>query len=203
MLTSATYRQSTQTTAAARAQDPENRLLSHMNRLRLEGEVIRDGLLAVSGRLNEKMGGPGVFPPIPPEALVGFKGWPTSPDPRDHVRRSVYIFARRNLRFPFLEAFDLPDSNLSCPKRERSTTAPQALALLNSSDVLAAAQALADRLQQEASSDDERIIRAYRLTLGRRPTETERAAARDFLKQSPLNELCRALLNVNEFVYID
>jgi hypothetical protein len=203
LLLSATYRQSSKPSPAALARDPENRLFSRMNRLRLEGEIIRDSLLVVSGRLNRKPGGPGVFPPLPAEALQGFKGWTASPDPRDHVRRSVYIFARRNLRFPFLEAFDLPDSNLSCPKRERSTTAPQALALLNTSDVLEAAKALAARLTLEGQTPDERVTHAYRLILGRRPSEAELAAARDFLRESPLSELCRALFNVNEFVYLD
>jgi hypothetical protein len=203
MLSSATYRQATTVTPAARSKDPDNELFSRMNRQRLEGEVIRDSLLAVSGRLNRTMGGPGVFPLVPAEALQGVKGWTASPDPRDHVRRSVYIFARRNLRFPFLEAFDLPDSNLSCPKRERSTTAPQALTLLNAADVLEAARALAARLTQAAASDEERVTQAFRLTLGRRPTETELRLAREFLQRSPLTELCRALFNVNEFVYLD
>jgi hypothetical protein len=184
MLTSATYRQS-------------------KGRQRMEGEIIRDQLLAVSGRLNSAFGGPGVFPPVPKEAVQGAKGWTASPDARDHVRRSVYIFARRNLRFPFLEAFDLPDSNLSCPKRERSTTAPQALALLNAPDVLEAAKALAERIRHEAQSDEERVVFAYRLTLGRRPTAIERQLACEFLKESPLSELCRALFNTNEFVYLD
>jgi hypothetical protein len=203
MLTSATYQQSTRADPAALARDPDNRLLSRMNRLRLEGEVIRDTLLAVSGRLNPALGGPGVFPPVPPEALQGFKGWTASPDPRDHVRRSVYIFARRNLRFPFLEAFDLPDTNLSCPKRERSTTAPQALALLNASDVTEAARALAERIARQAQTDEDRVTLAYRLTLGRRPTPTELRLSREFLQESPLSELCRALFNVNEFIYLD
>ncbi|MBI5802246.1 MAG: DUF1549 domain-containing protein, partial [Verrucomicrobia bacterium] len=109
------------------ATDPENRLLGRMNRLRLEGEIIRDSLLAVSGRLNATLGGPSIFPPIPAEALKGSKGWNTSADPREHDRRSLYIFAKRNLRFPFLEVFDAPDSNLTCPERGRSTTAPQSL----------------------------------------------------------------------------
>src|SRR5262249_58130384 len=100
--------------------------LGRMNGRGLGGGVIGDGLVAVSGGLTGAWGGPGVSPPVPPEVLEGFKGWAVSPDPRDHVRRSVYVFARRNLRFPFLETFDLPDSNLSCPKREQSTTAPQA-----------------------------------------------------------------------------
>jgi hypothetical protein len=203
MLVSSTYQQSTLASPQALKHDPDNQLFSRANRLRLEGEIIRDSLLAISGRLNLKMGGPGVFPPIPAEALQGSRGWAISPDPRDHVRRSVYIFARRNLRFPFLESFDLPDSNLSCPKRERSTTAPQSLALLNSMDVIDAAKALAARLQKETGSDQERITRAYRLTLGRPPSPVERQLAAEFLQESPLSELCRALSNVNEFVYLD
>jgi hypothetical protein len=143
-----------------------------------------------------------VFPPVPPHS-PGAKDWKASADPADHVRRSVYIFARRNLRFPFLDAFDAPDSNQSCPKRERSTTAPQALALLNASDVADAAKALAARLEKEASGTDERITLAYRLTLGRAPSEAERRLSREFLVESPLSELCRALFNVNEFTYLD
>jgi len=83
------------------------------------------------------------------------------------------------LRFPFLEPFDTPDSNQSCPKRERSTTAPQALALLNAPDVAAAAKALAARLDREAGTADERIALAYRLTLGRVPTEAEHRLSRE------------------------
>jgi Protein of unknown function (DUF1553)/Protein of unknown function (DUF1549) len=200
MLLSETYRQSTIAPKDTIAKDPENKLYSRMNRIRLEGEAVRDALLAISGRLNPKMGGPGVYPPIPPEAAKGSKGgWPTSADPQDRVRRSVYTFQRRNLRHPFLEAFDQPDSNLSCPKRERSTTAPQALSLLNSDEVLEASTALAVRLAKEP----DRIDRAYRLILGRAPSERERGRAAEFLKESPLAELCRALVNTNEFVYLD
>jgi hypothetical protein len=201
MVTSSAYRQSCQPSAATKAKDPENQLFSRMNRQRLEGEVLRDSLLAVSGRLNPKMGGPGVFPPLPPEALRGVKGWTASPDPKDHVRRSVYVCARRNLRFPILEVFDLPDSNLSCPRRERSTTAPQALALLNAAVATEAATALAGRLEKEAPTEDERVTLAYRLTLARTPTASERKLCHEFLTESPLSELCRALFNLNEFVY--
>jgi hypothetical protein len=203
MLLSATYRQSASASQAARQVDPENRLLSHAQRVRLEGEVIRDSLLAVSGRLNQATGGPGVFPPVPAEAVQGTQGWKASAEPRDHVRRSVYVFARRNLRFPFLEAFDLPDSSLSCPKRERSTTATQALALLNAADVADAARALMERLTAEATTQEERVALAYRLALGRRPTATEMRLAGEFLLRSPLGELCRVLVNLNEFVYLD
>ncbi len=203
MLTSATFRQATVATPQALSQDPANDLFGRMNRLRLEGEIIRDSLLAVSGRLNSKMGGPGVFPPIPGETKLGAKDWKVSADMADHTRRSVYIFAQRNLRFPFLDAFDLPDSNQSCPQRERSIAAPQALALLNASDVVRAAEALATQLTGEATSIKERIAHAYRQVLGRRPTDTEMALSREFLGHSPLSELCRALFNLNEFVYLD
>ncbi len=203
MLLSATYQQSAQAAPAALARDPDNHLFSRMNRLRLEGEVIRDSLLAIAGRLDTRMGGPGTFPPIPLEALQGARAWKVSPDPRDHARRSVYIFARRNLRFPFLENFDLPDSNASCPRRERSTTAPQALTLLNDADVVEAARAFAARVEALAAGAEERVTWAYRLALGRRPSAGELRLAREFLTGSPFRELCRGLLNVNEFVYLD
>jgi hypothetical protein len=202
MLLSNTYRQSTQVSAEVRRRDPENQLFSRMNRLRLEGEAIRDALLAASGRLDRRLGGPSVFPPLPAGA-EGVKGWAVSADPRDHHRRSVYVFARRNLRFAFLEAFDLPDSNLSCPKRERSTTATQALTLLNSAEVHEAAKALAARVEREAKTPEGRVRLAYRLALGREPTAAELVIAREFLAESPRAELCRALLNLNEFVYLD
>ncbi len=222
MLTSAVYRQSaansevgsreSESTASVPTSgfrlptliDPDNKLLWRMNRLRLEGEVIRDSLLAISGQLNPAMGGPGVFPPIAKEVVQGAKGgWPQNDHAHDWSRRSIYIFARRNLRFPFLEVFDAPDNNLSCPARERSTTAPQSLTLLNADEVTAAAKFTEARLMKEAASSDERITLAYHLVLGRPPTAKEHALARAFLKQSPLNEFCRALFNLNDFVYAE
>jgi hypothetical protein len=181
ILTSATYQQSTVGSADSVRLDPDNLLFSRMNRRRLEGEVVRDSLLAISDRLQMKLGGPGAAKRDAPS------------------RRSVYLFARRNLRNPFLEAFDLPDSNLSCPKRECSTTASQALALLNDSDVAEAAKALAAKLSNESDP----VAVAYRLVLSRPATEMELQAAREFLNDSPLSEFCRALFNVNEFVYLD
>ena len=200
---SATYRQSSTAPSKSSRRDPENRYYSHMTRLRLEGEVIRDSLLAISGQLNAKMGGPSVFPPIPKEMFAGAKGWLPSNDPKDYSRRSVYIFARRNLRFPFLEVFDAPDSNMSCSGRERSTTAPQSLTLLNAEEVLAAAEATARRVAAEAASTDARLALAYRLILGRAPTAKEAALSTEFLTHSPLSELCRALFNLNGFVYAE
>src|SRR5579872_175116 len=160
MLMSATYQQSTVSSPETLKLDPDNKLYSRMNRQRIEGEIVRDSLLAISGRLNPKQGGPGVT--IPENSAR-----PAAIAKTELTRRSIYLFARRNLRNPFLGAFDLPDSNLSCPKRERSTTAPQALALLNDGDVVESAKALAAKLKD----DPYPVMAAYRLVLGRKPSE--------------------------------
>jgi len=213
MVTSATYQQASSVVsgqssvaggdASPTAIDPDNTLLWRMNRRRLEGEIIRDSLLAVSGRLNPKMGGPSFRPPLPAETRASAKEWPVTADAGEHTRRSVYIFARRNLRHPFLATFDLPDSNQSCAMRERSTTGPQALALFNSADVTAAARALAERLTKTHQAADEQSAAAFRHAFSRGPSADEMAWSRELLRDAPLEELCRALLNANEFVYID
>ncbi|MGP0063041.1 MAG: DUF1549 and DUF1553 domain-containing protein [Isosphaeraceae bacterium] len=208
IVTSATYRQSSRP-SAAQADDPENRLLARQNRRRLDGEAIRDAMLSASGRLNPALGGPAVFPPLPPELTkLSSKGaiWPVSAKVADQNRRSLYIFVRRNLRFPFFEAFDRPDTNASCPKRPVTTIAPQALSLLNSPLSSEAAHALAARAELEAGTSlDARIEHAYLITLGRRPDEAERSLARDYLSApgSSFADFCLALLNLNEFVYVD
>jgi hypothetical protein len=205
---SATYRQSSIVEDKSGA-DPENRELAHQNRRRLDGEAIRDALLSASGRLNPALGGPGVFPPLPPELTrLSSKGaiWPVSTRVADQTRRSLYVFVRRNLRFPFFEAFDRPDTNASCPARPVTTIAPQALSLLNSPVATDAARSLAERVRREAGPDTLRAAqRAYVIALGRGPGPEERAFARDFLAQagSSLDAFCLALLNLNEFVYID
>jgi hypothetical protein len=210
IVTSATYRQSSRPRSAAERQaDPDNRWLSGQNRRRLDGEAIRDALLSASGRLNPALGGPGVFPPLPPELTrLSSKGatWPVSARIADHDRRSLYVFVRRNLRYPFFEAFDRPDTNASCPKRPVTTIAPQALSLLNSSLSAVAAQALAERAHRDAGEGlDAEIEHAYLLTIGRRPVAEELSLARGFLAPggSSLADFCLALINLNEFVYVD
>jgi hypothetical protein len=212
--------------------DPENRLLGRMNRRRLEGEAIRDAMLAASNRLSSRRGGRGVMPPLPQE-LVGtlLKGqWEVSPDEQDHRRRSIYLFVRRNLRYPLFEAFDRPDTNASCARRSQSTIAPQALMLLNSELSLEAARDLAGYALRRASRDETAwITLCYRRALGRRPSAEELADARGFLSDgrerlaagpreaadvalpegvdSPpaaaLVDFCLVLFNLNEFVYVD
>lgn len=189
--------------------DPGNRWLGRMNRVRLEGEVIRDAMLAVAGELNRQAGGPGVRPPLPAEVASTLlkNQWPVTEDATQHARRSIYLFSRRNLRLPLLEVFDKPDTNLSCARRLQSTIAPQALHLLNSPFVRERAEHLADRIQTQASQTSERVDVLYRLLLGRHPSNSEHAAASQFLGDASTNatwcDLCHALLNLNEFIYLD
>ncbi len=208
MVESATYRQSSRPTQEALTIDPENELFSRARRRRLDGEALRDALLAVSGTLSATLGGQPIFPSLPDElsGLTGIRAiWPVSREVEQRSRRSLYVFARRNLRYPFFEAFDRPDSNASCPKRSTTTTAPQALTLLNSLQARDAAQALALRLEREAGADREGQVRlVFRLALSRDPVTEEMALGREFLARDPcLAHFCLAVLNTNEFLYID
>ncbi len=180
VMTSSAYRQSSRFDPEAARADPENRLLWRFPRHRLEGEAIRDGALAVSGLLNRKLGGPSVFPELP-EGMTSRGGWSLTKDMDERNRRSVYIFVRRNTRYPMLEAFDMPDTHESCARRYVSTTPVQALALLNNKLAIEWAQAFAGRVLSGAGPDrDAQVERAYRLALGRRPAEDERETARKF-----------------------
>ncbi|MBX6314517.1 MAG: DUF1553 domain-containing protein [Isosphaeraceae bacterium] len=191
MVTSATYRQSSShKNAQQAADDPDNTLLWRMNRRRMEAESLRDALLAVSGELNLKMGGPGVLVPIEKEveALIFTEAevvdlWPETPDPREHARRSLYLFRKRNVRYPLFDAFDAPDTQTACAHRSESTHALQALVLLNSDFAIGRAKALAGRLYRESSGRTEaQIRRAYRVVLARDPRPPEVEQARRFLK---------------------
>jgi hypothetical protein len=169
---------------AARQVDPENRLLARMSRQRLDGEVIRDAMLAAADRLSPRRGGPGVRPPLPAvvAATLLKNQWNVSPDEVDHRRRSIYLFVRRNLRYPLFEAFDRPDTNASCPRRNRSTIAPQALILLNSDFSLAAARDLAGYLLTHAGKTPEDQMRlVFERVLGRLPTAAESAGGLQFV----------------------
>jgi len=223
MLTSATYRQASRPAAdaspaevarweAATDVDPENRLLWRASRQRLEGEVIRDSMLAAAEQLSPRKGGLGVMPELPDELTVMLlkDQWKATPDEEDHRRRSIYIFARRNLRFPLFEAFDRPDTNASCAARSQTTIAPQALLLLNSEFSLASARGLADFVRVQAGSDhNQQINLVYRRALGRAPSESQLTRAQSFLhdrakgSDDPLALLCLAVFNSNEFVCVD
>lgn len=204
-----TYRQSSNPpdSAAARQKDPDNKLLWKFDRRRLDAEEIRDAMLAVSGTLNLKAGGPSVMVPIQNEliqALYKPSQWRVSPDPAEHNRRSVYLIAKRNLRLPFLEVFDAPDTQVSCPRRESSTHAPQALELLNGDLANRQAEAFAARLEREAGrSRTRQVDLAFRLAAGRLPNERERRLALAFLREQPLREFALAVFNLNAFLYVN
>jgi hypothetical protein len=183
MVTSATYQQASLLTPAARMADPDNRLFSRMNRRRLEGEALRDAMLSVGGVLNLKMGGPSIHPELPAE-LGAPHGWHVTPDPVERNRRGVYVFAKRNLRYPLFHTFDAPDGNETCARRYASTTAPQALFLLNSKLTLDLARSFAGRVLKEAGGDPAAVAeRAQRLALGRPPTPDERKTVLAFLER--------------------
>jgi mono/diheme cytochrome c family protein len=220
IVTSATYRQACISNVRSGRLDPENRLLWRYPRQRLEGEVIRDSILAVSGTLNDKMGGPSVMPDLP--SGVTTRGyWKETADPAERNRRSVYVFVKRNMRFPLFEAFDMPDTHEPCARRDVTTTAPQALMLLNDESVLDAARHFAGRVVKLAAQDhDAQITAAYRLAFDRIPTAEEKSLALEFLTRqsailhaepkratgeadAALVDLCHALLNSNEFLYTE
>jgi Protein of unknown function (DUF1553)/Protein of unknown function (DUF1549) len=186
---------------------------------RLEGEAIRDAMLAASGQLDFRRGGPGVMPPLPEELTKTLlpNQWKASENPADAARRSIYIFARRNLRYPLFEAFDRPDPNASCPLRGRSTTAPQSLLLFNSEFSLTCARQLAAEVLRDVPADPSaRVTAACRSVWGRSPSDQEIKLFTDFLARqeellrdegkssaAALVDLCLALFNSNEFLYLD
>ncbi len=219
ILLSNTYQQSAQFNPDAAKVDPEDRLVWRYNRHRLEGEAIRDSILEASGRLNPKMGGPGVFPPMP-EGVVTRGGWKKQEDPSEADRRSVYVFVRRNTRYPMFEVFDMPDTHESCPRRNATVTAPQALELLNNELVLDWARSLAARVSNDAGLTPEvQVDRAWRFVYSRPATAGERKEALEFLdrqramlsvrmpaeqaQKAALADLCHMLVNSNEFLYVN
>lgn len=181
---------------------------------RLTAEQLRDSLLFVSGLLTAKADGPPIWPDLPPEVLQSnpaflddnaekTKGWYPSPKAEQYCR-SLFLVQKRNTRVPLLESFDLPDNSTSCARRQVSTVPPQALTLLNNSLVAEAAHAMADRVARHAQDDPQQQVQcAFELALQRVPDGMEMAAAVRLLTERSLPELCRALLNVNEFVYVD
>jgi hypothetical protein len=182
------YRQSSAYNAEAAKADPREKLLWRFPRERLEGEEIRDAALSVAGLLNENVGGPSVFPELPAGTVKPRGGWSVNADPGDRNRRSVYIFVRRNARYPMLEVFDMPDTHESCGRRNQTITAPQAMSLLNGKISLEWAQAFAGRVLKSAGVDSNaQVNTAYRLAYGRLPNGAEKDVVLTFFaKQKPI-----------------
>ena len=225
ILTSNAYRMSSQIQAKYAAEDPENKLLWRFPYKRLEVEAIRDSILAVSGRLNPKMYGPSVFPSIPPAALEGSsdpdKIWKASEED-EASRRTIYVFLKRSMIVPMLDVLDLCDTARTAAQRLTTSIAPQALTLFNGDFVNRQARYFARRLLLEAGQDPARQIdRAYRLALARPPGIAESRRMMEFLRREAeslitaerldpenarlraLEEMCRVVFNLNEFVYTD
>ncbi len=182
MMTSDAYRQAADHRPEPARVDPFNKLLWRFPAERLEGEVIRDSMLAVSGRLNTAVGGPSVYPALPPGAAEPRGGWEVPESRHAQDRRSVYVFVRRNSRYPMLESFDMPDTHESCARRSTTTTAPQALSLLNSEHTLGWAQGLAGRVLDAAGEDRNQQIReAFRLAYSRPADGWEKDTVLTFL----------------------
>ena len=206
------------------AADPENNLLWRYRGQRLEAEVLRDAIMTVSGGIDLTVGGPAIFPHIPSDILFQSDGkgfWCGSPEPGRRItapstgiwceepdrpevwRRSVYVFRRRSLGFPFFDTFDLPDQNQTAAARNVSTVSTQALTLMNNPFVLNQAQLFADRIEREAPGDvDAQIERAYLIALTRQPTDGERAIARDLIADESLVDFTHVMMNLNEFLYL-
>jgi hypothetical protein len=202
IVNSATYRQASAARPDAMAIDASSRLLWRYPPRRLEAEPIRDSILAVSGKLDLRMGGPGfsVFEPndnyvrvYNPKKQFGPAEW----------RRMIYMTKVRMQQDATFGAFDCPDGGQIAPKRSSSTTPLQALNLLNSDFILQQAEFFAQRLKKEQGDDlAKQIWLGFNLAFNRDPTAQEVAAARDFVNGEGLTMFCRALLNANEFVYV-
>jgi hypothetical protein len=192
ILLSNTYQESSAAETAAAQSDPDDKLLWHFPRRRMEAEAIRDSMLAVSGQLNPQMGGPGVFPPVPTgvlselSATAAAGGWQTEKDPAQANRRSVYIFVRRNLRYPMLQGFDSANTFESAHSRTNTVTPTQALDLMNSDLVAQWSRAFADRVLSESgptAPGEKQIARAFALAYGREATAEELKGAYKFLDE--------------------
>lgn len=231
ILSSSAYAQ-TSLGAEGREADPSNRWWGRRRVRRIEAEALRDAMLAAAGALNLEAYGPAFKPPIAPDAMLARNLKDPYPAQLQESaathRRSIYLFHKRVVPYPLLQAFDKPDAQQSCGRRDRTTVAPQALALLNDPFVRGIAREFAERLRREAGDDDgRRVERAYALALGRSPAEVEWQASLEFLaaqttdrlagesaspndpgrveaaRRLALADFAQALLSLNEFIYLD
>ncbi len=206
IVTSATYRQSSQSNEHNAAIDGENRFLWRMNRTRLDAESVRDALIATTGTLDRRMGGESVkqfiqTPGIHVTPNVDYANF--DPDRPENRRRSVYRFIFRTLPDPLMETLDVADSSQLTAVRNSSVTALQALSMLNNPFVVRQSEHLAARAFQASGDLDHQISAAVRLVLQRAPTDRERTVLTDYARQHGLPNACRVLLNSNEFLFVD
>jgi hypothetical protein len=214
MVTSSAYRMSSRLRGDMERLDPQNELLHRMAVRRLEAEEIRDALLAVSGRLDPQMFGPGVLPHLSP--FMNGRGRPEQSGPLDgNGRRSIYLNIRRNFLDPTLLAFDAPVPFSTMGRRNVSNVPAQALALWNAPLITHLADLWASRVcSQPEATDTRRIESLYESAFGRAPTAEEMEQCSAFLttnreerqavrSEQAWAELCHVLMNVKEFIYVE
>lgn len=205
IVTSATYQQSSVHDASNSTIDSDNRFLWRTNRRRLGAEEIRDSMLAVSGRLDTKMGGPGyyLFALERPEHSPHYEYHKFNHHDAASHRRSVYRFIARSQPDPYMTTLDCADSSQSTPQRNETLTSLQALSMLNNGFSLTMSKHFASRLSTEASSPSKQVARGFQLTSGRSPTESELTELTAYAEKYGMHNLCRLLFNLSEFVYVD
>jgi mono/diheme cytochrome c family protein len=202
---SAVYRQATHDNPAFAAIDAQNRFLWRQNRRRLDAEAVRDSVLAVSGALDRRMGGPG-FEPFSfkdDHSPIYDHSDPTRIDGPQVRRRAIYRYIVRSVPNPFMEALDCADPNLNTPIRSQTLTALQALALWNDLFMLRQSQELARRVERQAADNRARVSAAFRLAITREPDRTELDSMAAYAQKRGLPSACRVLFNTNEFVFVD
>lgn len=207
IVTSAAYRQSSNASNAKAAQlDTNNTLLWRQNRRKLDAEAVHDATLAVSGTLDLTMGGPGWqdFVIEHPEHSPHYHYDKADPNDVKTWRRSIYRFIVRSQMQPFMTALDCADPSLRVDKRNESVSPAQALAMLNNSFMVTQAQQFAVRVAKEAGpSRPAQVERAFRLAFGHAPSAAQTTRLAAFTQERGLPNLCRLILNLNEFVFVD
>jgi hypothetical protein len=206
LVTSAAYRRSGNVSVTNAIRDPENRLLWSRSSRRLDAEAFRDTVLALAGRLDLAMGGPGIQhfklgKPIQITPTVDYA--PFDWNSPGAGRRSIYRFVYRGLPDPFMDALDFPDAAQLAPNRLFSASPLQSLALLNNDFVLHHSAVLAERLKRAHRAEKDQVRAAFSLALQREPAKDEQAGFAQYAAAYGLGAMCRVLLNSNEFLFVD
>jgi hypothetical protein len=205
IVTSSVYRQASIHNSSNSERDSGNVFLWRMNRRRLTAEEIRDAVLVASGKLSPEMYGPGMqlFVLEHPEHSPHYEYHKHAPDSPASHRRSIYRFIVRSQPDPFMTTLDCADSSQSVAKRDETVTALQALSLLNNKFILYMAKQFAERLQRESTTEAARLQLGFRLATGRTPSPEQLSELVSYSKDVGLENTCRMLFNLNEFVFID
>ena len=205
IVTSATYRQASADNATFAARDADNRYLWRMNRRRLDAEGVRDSVLVVAGKLQDEMYGPSFqdFVIEKPQHSPHYQYHLFDPNDSRAYRRSIYRFVVRSQQQPFMTTLDCADPSMQVDKRNESLSSLQALALLNNPLMVTMAGHFAARVERDTSEVGRQVDRAFSRALARSPTVAERERLTRYVEQYGLANLCRALLNLNEFVFVD